>query len=168
MSEDSLLKAVTTFTTIMDEWPDFCLSFKTFLEGKELSHILERPHPLIPDGASEDTILELTKKWQKEDATVRTYIIGKISKSVLDIVRHHRTAYDMFRTLCTQYESTTMSSTVSRIDDLMESTYDEATDITIHLGKINTSISTLKVAGQLNYDKLQIVVILRSLPKTPE
>jgi hypothetical protein len=139
MSEDSLLKAVTTFNAIMDEWPDFRLSFETFLEGKELSHVIENNSPNIPFGLTIDEKEIAHKKWKKEDAMVRTYIIGKVSKPVLDIIRHKKTAFEMFSTLKSQYESTSMASTVSRIDDLLEYTFNETTDITLHLGKINTS-----------------------------
>lgn len=166
--DGDLYKNLSTFDASIMEWPVFKYRFETFLESKELLHIAHHETDDVTQGIAEEEAKERRKNRKVNDAKVRSYLIGKLSEDVLNIVRTCKTAYEMFQTLNTQYQSTSTASSIARLDALLDMEYKTGSDISSHIGRINSTIAQLKDGGQLDIDKLHVVILLRSMPKSKE
>lgn len=67
----------------------------------------------------------------------------------------------MFATLNIQYQSISMASSIARLDALLDMEYKSGSDISAH-------IAQLRKGGQLDMDKLHVVILLQTMPKLKE
>src|SRR5688572_1990500 len=103
--DGDLYKSLTPFDASIMQWPKFRFKFETFLESKELLHIVK----YLVDDHTTQGITEADAKKRKDsrrvdDARVRSFLINKVSDDVLNIIQTCSTAYDMFDTLTQQYQ----------------------------------------------------------------
>jgi len=170
-SASDLYKALPTFDASVGKWPAFYFKLKVHLKGRELLHIIERESDPIVVGetAEEKKTREAQASTRKQDdAKVRGMIVNKLSDDILPLVVDQPTAYKMVERLKSQYQSTSAASALSRLDRLLDMEFKTGQEISSHIGAVNGIINQIRDAGGLDLDKLHVVVLLRSMPKTPE
>ena len=169
MGDDSY-KSLPTFEGSLGKWPTFLLKFRTMLESKDLLYIIDRRDddtPAANEGKDAREIrVEQGKNRPKNDAKVRSLFINKLSEDALNLVEDLPTAYEMVQRLVNQYQSTSAASVISRLDKLLDIRYKAGSDMSAHIGAVNSLINQIKRAGGLDLDKLHMVVLLRSMPVT--
>ena len=167
MSDADSYKILPTFDATSINWPSFTTRFKIFLEGKEKLYIIQRENDnLIP---GENTVDKQTREAQsltrkKDDILVRGWLVNKLGESGLKLIRDKPTAYQMWKTLESQFESHSAASALARIDSLFNIKY-TGNEISQHLGEVNQMISLIRASRGLDIDKLHVVVLLRSFPR---
>lgn len=170
---DQSYKSLPDFDSKMENWPIFKLKFRLFLEtrDRDLRYVIDREDD---DASADDDLEEKTLKKEqkknraKDDAKVRSYLLNKIGSDIIYLVAELPTAYAMVERLGKQFESTTLQSTIMKLDRLLDIEYRPGSDITAHIAKIAAIINQLRAAGEIDWDKLYTVVLLRSLPRVPE
>ena len=170
-SASELYKALPTFDANVSKWPAFYFKLRTHLEGRELLHIIDREDdPVVPAENDEQKKLRETQAQnrRRDDAKVRGIIVNKLSDDILPLVVDQPTAYKMVERLKSQYQSTSAASALSRLDKLLDLEFKTGQEISSHIGAVNGIINQIREAGGLDLDKLQVVVLLRSMPKTAE
>lgn len=171
MSEHDTYKSLQTFDATLAKWSSFQLKFRLMLDSRDLLHIIDRENDVVDPGDSPEQIKlkqEQAKTRAKDDRKVKSLFANKLNDDALQLVEDLPTAYEMFRRLKSQYQSDSAASLLGRLDRLLDIEYKPGTEISSHIGAINTAINQLRKSGSLDWDKLHVIVLLRSLPKTGE
>ena len=172
MSEDSGYKALPTFESVLTKWPIFIFKFRTFLESKDLLYVIDQPNeedrPSIESPERKSVRLEYARRRTTDDSKVRSLLVNKLADEIIALIEELPTAYAMVKRLQEQFQSTSAASALSRLDKLLDATFTNGEDMARHLGIVNGIINQIKNAGGFDIDKLHIVVLLRSLPKTSD
>ena len=170
MSEDSGYKALPTFEALVTKWPVFIFKFKTVLESKDLLYIIDRSNDesrVAGETLEQKTVrLDYAKRRAVDDSKVRSLLINKLSDEIIALIEELPTAYAMVKRLQEQFQSNSAASALSRLDRLLDARFTDGEDMSRHLGAVNSIINQIKNAGGFDLDKLHIVVLLRSLPKS--
>jgi hypothetical protein len=167
-SDEDLYKLLSEFDADGSSWPMFKYKFELFLEAKSLLHIVKFEEDTEANAGTSELARARAVKRVTDSAKVKSYLVNKLPDSSVNLIRDKETAFKMFEALTNQYESNTMASSVSRLDRLLDSLYKEGSDISSHIGNISALITQIREAGGLDMDKLHVVVLLRSMPKTSD
>ena len=153
-TEDALIRGLPMFGGSLDQWPIFYMKLKFYLESKGLLHLIEgtEKKPTSP----------------VEDATAKMYITSRLRDSVVHIVYGCATAREMIETLKRHYESQSAMSLLGKMDQLLDLSFKPGDDMASHLGMISHLTNQIYEAGGLDKDKLQMVIMLRSMPNTDD
>jgi hypothetical protein len=73
--------------------------------------------------------------------------------------------HDMVQHLQSQYYSSLAASIVFKLDQALDFNYDEDTEMSNHLGKLNALLNQIQSSGDLTIDKLHVAHMLRSIPQ---
>ena len=141
------------------------------LEGREMAHIIDCTVDVPVDGDSAEVLalkVIQARDRRKNDAKVRGLFVSKLSEDAVSLVQDAPTAYEMVQRLASQYQSNSAASALSRIDRLLDTEFKSGADMGSHIGAMNAIINQIKGAGGLDVDKLFVVALLRSMPKTTE
>jgi len=122
---DQSYKSLPDFDSKMENWPIFKLKFRLFLEtrDRDLRYVIDREDD---DASADDDLEEKTLKKEqkknraKDDAKVRSYLLNKIGSDIIYLVAELPTAYAMVERLGKQFESTTLQSTIMKLDRLLD------------------------------------------------
>ena len=101
-----------------------------------------------------------------EDARVQSWLLAKLPNNLVQLVQNCETASEMREKLESQFSANTAASSLLRLEQLLDATYSDDVEIGTHLSKINGLVARLKDNGGFDIDKLHLVIILRSMPKT--
>jgi len=160
MSEDSHYKSLPAFTSGLEDWPFFKLKFSLFLEIKELLYVIQ--------AEEKDTTATQEAQRKKDDLKVRSFLMNKLGNEALQLVTDSATALQMMAVLETQYASNSVQAMVSRFDRLLDMEYKGGSEISTHIATMTSLVNQLKQNGELDWNQLFAVLLLRSMPKSPE
>ncbi|KAJ3334733.1 hypothetical protein HDU83_001003, partial [Entophlyctis luteolus] len=138
--------------------------------SRELSYVLEKEINCLKIPVNESIEEKrVREKGLIDDARVRSIIVNKLSKDAFNLVGHESSAYRMITGLRDKYKSDSTASVIARLDKLFDLVYDPArTSITSHVADMVGTVQILKETGNLDWDKLLIVALLRSMPRSVE
>ena len=169
---DDAYKGLPVFDATVEEWPHFFLKVSLYLDARDLLYIIGRDSdsiaPIGETPAQKSAREALVISRPKDDKKVKSLLINKMSKEAIDLVGKEPTAFRMIQALKSNYQSHSTNSVIIKLDRLFELKYDGSTSMMSHLSAINASIQFLKETGNLDWDQLQVVTILRSLPRTSD
>jgi hypothetical protein len=92
-------------------------------------------------------------------------LVGTLSEGAVHLVEYCESMYDMVQCLKSQYHSSSATSIVFKLDQALDLNYDEDTEMSNHLGKLNALINQIQSSGDRMIDKLHVVLMLRSIPQ---
>lgn len=169
-SEDSQYKSLPIFDSGLEDWPLFRKKFRLYLESKDLLHIIDRQHDneVLNDSAEEKSEKAAQmKNRRKDDIRVRGFLLNKLGSNNAMLVDEETTAFGMMARLNGQYDSNSMQSMVMKLDRLLDMEYKDK-EITSHIAQMSALVNQLKMGGGMDWDKLFVVLLLRSMPKSSD
>jgi hypothetical protein len=167
MHEKDDFNKLVTFNADIEQWPRFRKQFELYLTSKRLRHILEHEEDLDTHG-TEKEVNRRRETRVEDDATVQGCILSKVSSGLFESLQTYATAREMFNFLKANYETKTLASAVAKLNALMDLKYDPNGDLLNHIGKIHGLITQLKGTGIIDYGQLELVLLLRSMPKNSD
>jgi DNA mismatch repair ATPase MutL len=72
----------------------------------------------------------------------------------------------MVERLLAQYDSSSASSVLFKFNKALDLVYQEGSNMSDHLGKLNSIVNQIKSAGDITIENLHVVLMLRSIPET--
>ena len=171
MSDDQY-KSLPMFDASLAHWPLFQLKFRTMLESRDLLYVVDHQvDDQIPlNESQEDRDIRIAQgiARRKNDTKVCSLFINKLSDEALSIVEDLPMAFLMVKCMREQFQSNTAASALSRLDRLLDIEYKQGSEISTHLGTVNALMNQIRNAGGIDLDKLHVVILLRSMPRTAE
>ena len=176
-SED--YRIIPLFDATLDSWPLFEYKFLTFLDGRDLLHIIEDAKA-VRDAYQANSSSTPKKKGDKDkvgdkedenrrlikqDKLVKSLLVNKIKDAVLPMILECKTAGDMMDRLRSRYRSSSAGSKLRCLDKLLHRQLADDGDIITHLAGIRQECADIKAAGGLEMESLAVVQMLRSMPK---
>ena len=168
-SQSDLYKALPTFDATIEKWPSFYYKLRIFLKGKELLHIIDRPSdpPVLGETSDERSLREeQAQSRAKDDPKVMGILVNKLADQVLPLVMDLSTSFEMVERLKAQYQSNSAALALSRLNRLLDLEYKTTHEISSHFAGLNGVINEIRETGGLDLDKVNVVALLRSMPKT--
>ena len=173
-SADDVYKSIPTFNANLQDWPTFVFKFRTFLESRGMLHLWGDPKDTkkneerakLVQAKTGINATDAALKEIQDDARVRVWLLSKMPNDIVQLLQGCKSATEMREMMESQYSSQSAASNLLRLEQLLDTAYKEGTEIGSHLGKINGLISSLRDAGGFDIEKLHLVVVLRSMPKT--
>jgi hypothetical protein len=90
-------------------------------------------------------------------------IVGGCLISGTRLQHHHK----MAKKLLTQYDSSSASSMLFKFNKALDLTYQEGSNMSDHLGKLNSIVNQIKSTGDITIENLHMVLMLWSISETP-
>jgi hypothetical protein len=158
--DGNILKAVElpAFDGTPESWPTFWLKFQKYAKGLGLYH-------LLTEDGSKAAKLKDSADFDKNDHQLQTMLVGTLSEGAVHLVEYCESTYDMVQRLQSHYHSSSAASIVFKLDQALDLNYDEDTEMSDHLGKLNALVNQIQSSGDLTIDKLHVVLMLRSIPQ---
>lgn len=152
-------KTIPHFDGSLLNWPIFCARIELYLRSKSLFHVIEKEIDisLLSDTAKDKILLE--------DVKARSIIVNKLNTDAFNLVCSEKSAFDMLKKLKAHYQSESAASVLGKFDKLLDLQFDNTKSIISHVAEINSQISQLKESGKFDWEKLHIIILLRSMPK---
>ncbi|KAJ3224936.1 hypothetical protein HDU78_010803 [Chytriomyces hyalinus] len=140
------------------------------VDAKDLIHIIERKDN---EAVSTDDDKVAAKRLKqkatrvKDDKTVKSLLVNKVSKDVLFNISGLKTAFLMVEKLKSIYSSSSTASSVFRLSRALDRKISSGEPIAKILGKINADVQAIKQAGGIGMDKLHVIPLLRTFATDP-
>ena len=138
-------------------WPVFFLRFKKALKGAGLLHVINEAEAAAAEKAD-------LKSFSKEDAKVQSMLLNQLSDATVHLIEDCETALQMVSRLQEQYESSSAASVLFKFNKALDLTYRGEMEMSDHLGELNSLVNQIRKSGNIDIDKLHVVLMLRSIP----
>lgn len=131
------------------------LEMEMVLETMELWFVVEEnaPNPVTPE-------------WKKADRKARANIVLAIERGQYPLIRSCATAREVWDALKAYHEKQTVETQLSLLCRLCDAKMEEGGDVEKHLLAMDALFQRVEDAGFEVAEKLQIAMILRSMPKS--
>jgi hypothetical protein len=93
-------------------------------------------------------------------------LLRSLSEGASSLVQDCNTTYKMVERLLAQYDSSSASSVLFKFNKALDLSYQEGSNMSDHLGKLNSITNQIKSAGDITIENLHVVLRLRSIPET--
>ncbi|TPX40772.1 DNA-directed DNA polymerase, partial [Chytriomyces confervae] len=163
-------KSLTIFDGTSDDWMSFIYKFQMVVDAKDLLHIIERKDDEAVSTDDDEVAAERLKQKAtraKDDKTVKSLLVNKVSKDVLFNISGLKTAYLMVEKLKSIYSSSSTASSVFRLSRALDRKISSGEPIAKILGEINADIQAIEQAGGIDMDKLHVILLLRTFATDP-
>lgn len=127
-----------------------------FLVREELWNVVSEATPAAP----------IPDAWHKADKKALATIALSIEQSQYPLIKDCSTAKDMWEALKQYHEKTTAASQLSLLIRLCDAKVGEEGDVEKHLLDMDVLFEQLQSAGLVLDEKLQIAMVLRSMPES--
>jgi hypothetical protein len=106
------------------------------------------------------------ESFSKIDRWGQMILLGSLSEGASYLVQDWNTTYKMVKRMMAQYDSSSASSVLFKFNKAPDLSYQEGSNMSDHLGKLNSLINQIKSAGDITIENLHVVLMLRSIPET--
>jgi len=162
-------KSIPHFDRSPVNWPLFYARIELYLQSKSLGQVIEKEIDLSPLSAKSNEVdFKAREKLILDDLKARSYIVNKLNADAFNLIRAEKSAYSILSKLKEHYQSESASSVLVRFDKLLDLRYDSSKSLISHVAEINSQILQLKDSGNFDWDKLHILILLRSMPKNQD
>ena len=141
-----------------EDWPVFYLRFKKAVKSIGLHNILTIEGAKLAKEEDEND-------FDKNDARIQSMLLNQLLVGAVHLVEDCKTAAEMIARLREQYESSSAASVLFQFNKALDISYKDGAEMSDHLGELNTLVNQIRQAGDINIDKLHVVLMLRSIPK---
>ena len=107
---------------------------------------------------------EIDVNWKKSDAKARSIILFSIDDGQLIHCREAKTCYDLWNTLKSHHQKSSLFSKVIFLKKICKLKFNEGEKINDHINKMDELFHQLNIMGENFNDNLKIAFMLSSLP----
>jgi hypothetical protein len=159
--DDLRVVKLSKFDGESDSWPMFFLCLSKIIKGLGLGYVLNKED-------AEKAKRKDAESFEMYDAKAQGIILGYLSDGAVQLIGDCATTHEMIARLQQQYESSSASSVLLRFNKALDLSYKPGDNMSDHLGKLNGLVNQIRSAGDINIDKLHVVLMLRSIPCTED
>uniref|UniRef100_A0A2A4JP38 CCHC-type domain-containing protein n=1 Tax=Heliothis virescens TaxID=7102 RepID=A0A2A4JP38_HELVI len=141
----------------VSNWNVWKFQSKILLRSQDLLDVVQGTR-VIPKELAEKA------KWEKLDAKAQTWLVTRMSESVMTHILTCNTSAEMWRKLCSIYEQTSETTIHIVQQRFFQYKYEDGTDMSTFLSKIEELKNQLKQMGENISERFVITKVLMSLP----
>jgi hypothetical protein len=131
-----------------EAWPLYYL----WLKSKGASFLLRKDE-------STNAQLKDPESFSKTDGWGQIILLGSLSEGALYLVQDWNTTYKMVERLLAQYDSSSASSVLFKFNKALDLVYQEGSNMSDHLGNLNSIVNQIKSAGDITIENLHVVLM---------
>jgi hypothetical protein len=159
--DDLRVVKLSKFDGESDSWPMFFLCLSKIIKGLVLGYVIKQED-------AEKAKRKDAESFETNDAKVQGIVLSYLSDGAAHLIEDCATMHEMIARLQQQYESSSALFVLLRFNKALDLSYKPNDNMSDHLRKLNGLVNQIRSAGDINIDKLHVVLMLRSIPCTED